>query len=67
VEKPVRELMEMTCSTLGGSKGRVMSGVLGDSDTRGVSISYFEISSEMAINKFCSLNLWLGKYLSSQL
>jgi hypothetical protein len=34
VEKPVRELREMTSSTSGGSEGGVMSVDLGDSDTR---------------------------------
>jgi hypothetical protein len=34
----VRELREMIGSTLGGFEGGVMSGVSGDSDTRGVSV-----------------------------
>jgi hypothetical protein len=58
VEKPVRELREMTGSTLGGSEGGVMSVISGDLDTRGVSTSSYEISSEMAIKIFCSLHLW---------
>jgi hypothetical protein len=67
VEKPVRALREMTGSTSGGSEGGVMSVDSGDSDTRGVSTSSSEISSEMAIKSFCSLHLWPGKYVSSQL
>jgi hypothetical protein len=63
----VRELREMTSSTSGGSEGGVMSVVSGESDTRGFSTSLYEISSEMAIKIFCSLHLWLEKYLSSQL
>jgi hypothetical protein len=43
-----------------------MSVVSGDSDIRGVSKSSSEISFEMAIQIFCSLHLWLRKYLSSQ-
>jgi hypothetical protein len=43
---------EMTGSSSGGSDRGVMSVVLGDSDTRGVSTSYSEISSEMAIKNF---------------
>jgi hypothetical protein len=56
-EKSVRALREMTGSTSRGSEGGVMSGVLADSDIRGVSISSSEISSEMAIKKFCILTL----------
>jgi hypothetical protein len=67
VEKPVRALREMTGSTSGGSEGGVMSVESGDSDTRGVSTSSYEISSKMAIKIFCSLHLWPRKYLSSQL
>jgi hypothetical protein len=63
----VRELREMAGSTLGGSEGGVMSVISGDSDTRGVSTSSYEISSKMSIKRFFSLHLWLEKYLSSQL
>jgi hypothetical protein len=63
----VRALREMIGSTLGGSEGGVMSVDLGDSDIKGVSTSSSEISSEMAIKRFCSLHLWNKKYLSSQL
>jgi hypothetical protein len=56
----MRELREMTSSTLGGSEGGVMSVDSGDSDTEGVSSSSSEISSEMAIKIFCSLHLWPG-------
>jgi hypothetical protein len=63
----VRAFREMTGSNLGGSEGGVMSMVLGDSDTRGVSTSSSEISSKMAIKIFCYLHLWPEKYLSSQL
>jgi hypothetical protein len=63
----VRALMEMTGSTSGGSKGGLMLVESGDSGTRGVSTSSSEISSEMAIKRFCSLHLWPEKYLSSQL
>jgi hypothetical protein len=63
----MRALREMTGSTLGGSEGGVMSMISGDSDTRGVSTSSSEISSEMALKRFCSLHLWPEKYLSSQL
>jgi hypothetical protein len=63
----VRELREMTGSTLGGSERGVMLVISGDSDTRGVSTSSSEMSSEMAIKIFCSLHLWPKKYFSSQL
>jgi hypothetical protein len=61
----VRALREMTDSTSGGFEGGVMLVVSGDSDTRGVSTSSSEISSYMAIKRFCSLHLWPEKYLSS--
>jgi hypothetical protein len=48
----VRELREMTGSTLGGSEEGVMSVDSSDSDTKGVSTSSSEISSEMAIKCF---------------
>jgi hypothetical protein len=67
VEKPVRALREIKGSTLGGFEGGVMSVDSGDSNTRGISTSSFEISLEMAIKSFCYLHLWPGKYLSSQL
>ena len=67
MEKPVRALRQMTGSTSGGSEGGVMSVISGDLDTRGVSTSSSEISSEMAIKIFCSLRLWPEKYLSLQL
>jgi hypothetical protein len=67
VEKLVRALREMTSSTSGGSEGGVMSMISSDSDTWGVSTSSYEISSDMAIKRFCSLHLWPRKYLSSQL
>jgi hypothetical protein len=40
MEKPVRTSREMTSSTSGGFEGGVMAMVLGDSDTRGVSIGH---------------------------
>jgi hypothetical protein len=67
VENPVRALRQMPGSTSGGSEGGVMLVISGDSDTRGVSTSSFEISSEMAIKRFFSLHLWHGKYFSSKL
>jgi hypothetical protein len=63
----VRALREMTGSTSGGSEGGFMLVISGDSDTREVSTSSYEISSEMDIKIFCSLHLWPGIYLSSQL
>jgi hypothetical protein len=57
VENPVRALREMMGSNSGGSEGGVMSVISGDSDTRGVSTSSFEISSEMAIKKNFFLTL----------
>jgi hypothetical protein len=63
----VREFKEMTGSTSAGSKGGIISVGSSDVDIREVSKSSSKISSDTAIQIFCSLHLWPGKYLSSQL
>jgi hypothetical protein len=63
----MRALREMTGSTSRGSEGGVMSVDSGDSDIEGASSSSSEISSDMAIKRFCYLHLWPRKHFSSQL